>query len=141
VDEDVLAAIIADNEAEPLLRIEEFDDALAFSDDLWRHSAATAATAAAEATAAAAAAAVTAAAAAITATAAAAAAAAESATVTIAAAASAAAAVAATFLEPYRIAEFLFAEETIALVPTASAAVSFAPSIETHACSNFRMPH
>ena len=43
VDEHVLAAIIADDEAEALLRIEEFDDALAFANDLGRHSAASAA--------------------------------------------------------------------------------------------------
>src|SRR4249919_4244421 len=54
----VLTAIVADDEAEALLRIEEFDDAFAFANDLRRHSA-TAATsaAAAESTAAAAAAA------------------------------------------------------------------------------------
>ena len=56
VDEHVLAAIVADDEAEALLRVEEFDDAFAFADDLRGH-AATAAAAAAETAAAAAAAA------------------------------------------------------------------------------------
>src|SRR5205085_7165405 len=39
VYEHILAAIIADDEAEALLRVEEFDDAFAFADDLWRHAA------------------------------------------------------------------------------------------------------
>ena len=43
VHEHILAAVIANDEAEALLRVEEFDDALAFADDLGRHSAATAA--------------------------------------------------------------------------------------------------
>src|SRR6478735_4517824 len=43
MDEDVLAAIIANDEAESLLRVEEFDDALAFANDLGRHSATAAA--------------------------------------------------------------------------------------------------
>src|SRR5207237_10549885 len=64
VNEHILAAIVADDEAEALLPVEEFDDAFAFADDLGRHSAATAA-AAAEATATAAAEAAAAAAAAI----------------------------------------------------------------------------
>jgi hypothetical protein len=33
-----------------------------------------------------------------------------------------------------------FAEEIFALITTASAAVPLAPSIETHACPNFRVP-
>jgi hypothetical protein len=40
VDEDIFAAIVADDEAEALLGVEEFDDALAFADDLGRHAAA-----------------------------------------------------------------------------------------------------
>jgi hypothetical protein len=44
VNEHILPAVITDNEAEALLRIEEFYDALAFADDLGRHSAACAAT-------------------------------------------------------------------------------------------------
>ena len=88
VDEHVLAAVIADDEAEALLRVEEFDDALAFANDLGGHAAATAATAAettaAAATAAAEATAAAAAAEAATATAAAAAAA-EAAAIAIAA--------------------------------------------------------
>jgi hypothetical protein len=54
VNEHILAAVIANDEAKTLLRVEEFDDALAFADDLGRHSPARAATgtAAAETTAA-----------------------------------------------------------------------------------------
>ena len=59
VDEHILAAVVADDEAEALLRVEEFDDALAFADDLRRHSATAAAAAATEAAAATAAAAET----------------------------------------------------------------------------------
>jgi len=53
VNEHILAAVIANHEAEALLRVEEFDDALAFANDLGRHSAtrAAAGSAAAEATA------------------------------------------------------------------------------------------
>src|SRR4051812_3177922 len=58
MDEHVVAAIVADDEAEALLAVEEFDDALGLADDLGGHSAAAeaaaAATAAAEAAAAAA---------------------------------------------------------------------------------------
>src|SRR5207248_2407682 len=54
VDEHVLSAVVADDEAEALLRIEKFDDAFAFADDLGRHRAAAAAAKAAAATAAAA---------------------------------------------------------------------------------------
>jgi hypothetical protein len=131
VNEHILAAIVADDEAEALLRVEEFDDAFALADDLRGHAATTAA---AEAAASAAAAKATA-----TATAA------EAATVAVTAAAaepaavteSAAAAEAAALLESAALfAETLFAE-TFALVATASAAIPFAPSIETHACPNF----
>src|SRR5688500_1469354 len=38
MDEDVLAAIVADDEAEALRRIEEFDDAFALANDLGRHA-------------------------------------------------------------------------------------------------------
>jgi hypothetical protein len=44
MDENVLAAVVADDESETLLGIEELHDALAFADDLGRHSAACAAT-------------------------------------------------------------------------------------------------
>src|SRR6185437_10318367 len=132
VDEHVLTAVIADDEAEALLRVEEFDDALAFANDLRRHSATAAAaepaaTAATAAIAAATAAAESAAVAAVATTAAAA----ESATVTVAAAAAKAAA----FLESAVIAKSLFAE-AFAFIPTATATVSFAPSIETHNLPN-----
>jgi hypothetical protein len=141
VNEHILAAIIADDEAEAFLRIEEFDDALAFANDLRGHSAATA-TAAAEATATAAAAAKTAATAAVTAAAAAAAitaAAAEAAAVTIAAA-SAAAVAAALLKSTAEFAECWLFAETFALVSTATTAVAFAPSIETHEPSELSLP-
>ena len=57
MDEHVLAAIVADDEAEALLAVEEFDDALGLADDLRGHAAAAAAAAAEPAAAAAAAAA------------------------------------------------------------------------------------
>ncbi|HKS18194.1 MAG TPA: hypothetical protein VJS63_03160 [Bradyrhizobium sp.] len=41
--EDVFATVIADDEAEALLRIEKFDDAFAFANDLGRHAATAAA--------------------------------------------------------------------------------------------------
>jgi hypothetical protein len=139
VNEHILAAIIADDEAEAFLRIEEFDDALAFANDLRGHSAATA-TAAAEATATAAAAAKTAATAAVTAAAAAiTAAAAEAAAVTIAAA-SAAAVAAALLKSTAEFAECWLFAETFALVSTATTAVAFAPSIETHEPSELSLP-
>jgi hypothetical protein len=139
VNEHILAAIIADDEAEAFLRIEEFDDALAFANDLRGHSAATAA-AAAEATATAAAAAKTAATAAVTAAAAAiTAAAAEAAAVTIAAA-SAAAVAAALLKSTAEFAECWLFAETFALVSTATTAVAFAPSIETHEPSELSLP-
>jgi hypothetical protein len=131
VDEHVIAAIIANDEAEALLRVEEFDDALAFADDLRRHPAATATTKAAATATAAEASATAAVAAAITVAASAAAS---------AIAAASAAAVAAAFLETAKIAaEILFAE-TIALITTATAAVTFAPSIETHNRPNLICP-
>jgi len=139
VDEHVLAAIIADDEAKALLGIEKLDDALAFANDLRRHSATTAATKAA-ASAAAAAAETTAAAATTEATAVtkATAAAAEATAVAITASA-AAAAKATTFLVAEFSADILFAE-TVALVAAAPAAVPLAPSIETHAPSELKGP-
>jgi hypothetical protein len=129
MDEHVLTAVIANDEAKTLLRIEEFDDALAFANDLRGHSATaagtaaakTAATAAAEATATAAASAIT-----------------ESRPV---AEPSAPATAAAALLKPYLIAEIaLFAEDIVALVATAATAVSLAPSIETHEPSELLLP-
>ena len=138
VNEHVLSAVVAYDEAKALLRIEEFDDAFGFADDLGRHPAATAATAAAEASA------TTAAAAAISTAAAAVAASPAAVAVSAAAAATAEsaspAAVAAALLKSDLGMLLFFAEETVALITTASAAVSLAPSIETHACSNFRVP-
>jgi len=88
-----------------------------------------------------------------TASACAAAAAAETATATVAVtaataaesaaiteAATSAAAVAGAFLEGLLTELLFFAEETVALVSTASAAVPFAPLVETHACINFLVP-
>jgi len=111
VNEHVLAAIIADDEAEALLTVEEFDDTLAFADDLGGHAATTAATAAAE----------TAATAAAEAIAAAATATAEA----IAAAAKTASTIAAVTL----------VTEAVALVP--AAARTALTSIETHALQFF----
>lgn len=135
VDEHVFAPVIADDETESLLRVEEFDDALAFADHLGGHSAA--ATAAAETTAATTAAAeTTAATAAITESAAAAKVAA------ITESATAAAAVSAPFLEA--AAKFAAAKtittKIFALVAAAATAIPLAPSIETHARPNFRVP-
>jgi hypothetical protein len=123
VDEHVVSAVIADNEAETLLRIEEFDDAFALADDLRRHSASAAAAKTAAAAAAEAAASATIAAAVAIATAAAT----ESATVTK----TAAAAEAAAFLVTAEFLKIVFAE-TIALVAAAPAAIPLAPSVETH---------
>jgi hypothetical protein len=138
MDEHVLPAIVSDNEAETLLRVEEFDDAFAFANDLWGHSAATGSTAAeASATSTAAAAESTSASSSVAKAAASASAAAEAAAVTKAS--TSAAAEAAAFLGPALLAEIFF-EETVALVAAAPAAVAFAPFIETHARPNFRMP-
>jgi hypothetical protein len=119
VDEHVVPAVVADDEAESLLGIEELHDALPFADDLGRH-----ASTAAEATASAA----TIAAAAITA-AAAIAAAAESTAIAIA---SASATEAAAILESAAVTVTVFSEEPVALVPSATATVAPTPSIETH---------
>jgi hypothetical protein len=44
-------------------------------------------------------------------------------------------------LKPYLIAEIaFFAEDIVALIATAATAVPLAPSIETHARPNFRVP-
>jgi hypothetical protein len=140
MDEHVLAAVIANDEAETLLRVEELYDALAFADDLRGHSA-TAATAAATKAAAA-----TTAAAEATATAAAVAAAttaaiAEGRPVAEASASAAVAAAAAALLKSYLIAEIaFFAEDIVALVTTAATAVPLAPSIETHEPSELLLP-
>src|SRR5438045_6772584 len=116
MDEHVFAAVIADDEAEALLRVEEFDDAFAFANDLRGQSAARpAAKSAAAATAAAKA---TASAAAIAAGALAEAASAAE------CAASPAAAVAATFLESAAIARICFFEKPVALVFAATATVA-----------------
>jgi hypothetical protein len=131
VNEDVLTAIVANDEAEALLRVEEFDDALAFADDLGRHPATAAATKAAAATTAAEATASTAAVAA--------AAAAEAAAVTETTAATAiATATAAALLVSKISAEGRLVAETVALVAAASAAVPLAPFIETHAPSELK---
>jgi hypothetical protein len=133
VNEHILTAIIANDEAEAFLRIEEFDDAFAFADDLWGHSTAAAAKSAA---AAAAAAESTAAATAGVAAATAVTVATASATATEAATA----AIAAATLLVAEFAEIAFVAETFALVATAPAAVPLAPSIETHAPSELNEP-
>jgi hypothetical protein len=134
MNEHVLPAIVTDDETEALLRIEEFDDALAFANDLRRHSSAAAAEAAA--TAAAIAAATAAAEAAAITEATTTTAAAEAATVAEAAATAKATALLVTSTE---FLEIVFAE-TVALITTATAAVSFAPSIETHNRPNLICP-
>jgi hypothetical protein len=140
VHEHVLTAIVTDDEAEALLRIEEFDDAFAFADDLGRHSATTTTAAAAETAAAAAAATATeaTASAAVTAAAATTVAAATAAAVTES---TTAVAVATALLESATAeitttSEIVFAE-TIAFVATAPSALAFTPSVETHARPNF----
>jgi hypothetical protein len=137
MDEHVLAAVIANDEAEALLRVEELYDAFAFADDLGRHSATATAAAAAEATTAG-----TAAAAKATASTAAAVAAGALAKASAAAecASSTAAAVAAAFLESATIAGICFFEKPVALVFAATTTVALAPSIKTHCRLNFRVP-
>jgi len=129
MNENVLTAIVTDNEAESLLAVEEFDDALALADDLGRHARtaeATATTAAAaataESTAATAAVAATATAIAIT-------------TTGVTTAETVAAAEAAILIS----AVVLFAE-TVALVSAAPAALAATPSVKTHALVNFQAP-
>jgi hypothetical protein len=138
MDEHVFAAIVTDDESEAFLRIEEFDDALAFANDLRGHSPSAATTAAtAESTATATAAEATAP------TAIAAATVAEATTAAAAVTESAAAAIAAALLETtateITAAEILFAE-TFALVAAAPSAVAFTPSVETHARPNSYVP-
>jgi hypothetical protein len=127
VNEHVFAAIVAYDEAEAFLAIEEFDDAGAFTDHLGRH-AATAAAAGETAAAATAAEAATAARRAEAATTAAAEA--------ITAAATAAEAVTAT-TEAAAIlkatTEAALVAETVPFVPATTAAVATASSVETHA--------
>jgi hypothetical protein len=120
VNEHILAAIVADDETESLLRVEELHDAFALADDLGRHS--TPSSAAAE----------TAAAAATEAAA--------SATTVITAAREAAATIAKSPIGPKASAllestavAVAFLEEPVALVPAATATVAFTPSVETHA--------
>jgi hypothetical protein len=141
MDEHVLAAIVTDDETEALLRIEEFDDALAFADDLRGHSTTAAASAAAEAAASATAAkaSTSAAAKAATVAEATAAAAAAAAAVTESAAAAIATALLETTAAEFTAAEILFAE-TFALVAAAPSAVAFTPSVETHARPNSSVP-
>ncbi len=139
VDEHVLAAVIADDEAEALLGIEEFDDAFAFANDLGRHAAAettaAASTTATEATAAAAVAATAATSAVAEATTAAAAvAAARRATVAEATAATAAIGTVAPAERAFSAEAVV--PETVPFVPAATATVAFTPSIETHARLN-----
>ena len=147
VHEHVLAAVIADDEAEALLRVEELYDALAFADDLGGHSATATAAAATKAAAAAAAAETAAAAAeaiaAATATAAATAAAAEAITAAAVSTAAAATAKAAAVGESAAIAvaaASLTTEEIVALVTAATTAVPLTPSIETHTRPNSLCP-
>jgi hypothetical protein len=131
VDEDILAAVVADDEAEALLRLKNLTTPLP-SPTTWGGMPPRATAAAA------------AAAAAATAAAAAAAAAAEA----IATAEAAAAAIAAAGApKPPRSANpaavetggTLF-EEPVALVPAATATVAFTPSVETHARPKFPVP-
>jgi hypothetical protein len=120
VNEHVLAAVLADDEAETLLRIEELHDALPFADDLRRHSAAAGAAETAASTAA---------------RSAREAPAWPVAPAEAAAIAEPAAAIipkAPALLESAAVAE-AFLEEPVALVSTASAAVASTPSVETHA--------
>ena len=141
VDEDVLTAIVPDDEAETLVRVEELHDAFGFTDDLGGHAAAAAWAAEAATTAAAEAAtawsAVTAAAAATAAIATATAAAAEAVATAAAAAEPVAAAEAASFKSA---AEILTAADIVALVSAATAALTTAPSVKTHLVSYFPAP-
>jgi hypothetical protein len=116
MDEHVVAAVIADNEAESLLRIEELHDPFSLANDLRRHSA-TAAAAETAATAAAEAAAI---------------AAPKAATVAESAATAAASEPAALF-ESAAVAAVAFLEEPVALVSSATATVALTPSVETPA--------
>jgi predicted tellurium resistance membrane protein TerC len=134
VNEHIVAAIVADDKAEAFLAVEEFDDALGLADDLRRHAPTAAAAAAAAETTAAAAAAEAATAAAI---ATAAAATAEAVTAAGIAAATAAKAIAAATLPESAAAEVALFTEAVALVSAAPAALTAAPSIETHSFNYF----
>jgi hypothetical protein len=117
VNENVVSAIIANDEAESLLRVEELHDALAFADDLRGHSATaaeTAASASAETTA-------------VATAVAPATVAAEPAAIAVRPLTESAA-----LSKPATIAGAFF-EEPVALVSATTAAVAFTPSIETHA--------
>jgi hypothetical protein len=147
VHEDVLASIVTDDEAEALLRIEKLYDALAFADDLGRHSTPTAAATAAEAAATAATEATTATAteAIAAATTAKAIAAATTAKAIAAAAVSTAAATAkaitaAAEAAAVTIAAAFTTEEIVALVTAATTAVPLTPFIETHTRLNSLCP-
>jgi hypothetical protein len=140
VNEHVLAAIVANDEAEALLAVEELYGALGFTNDLRGHAAAAAAaTAAAETTAAAAAiataAAATAEAIATAAEAVAATAEAIAATTVAAATAEAIAAATVTAATTTTITAVAVIAEAVALVP--AAALPAPPSIETHAVQIF----
>jgi hypothetical protein len=134
VNEHIFAAIVSDDEAETLLRIEEFDDALALANDLRRHSATRAAAAEPAAATAAATKASATAATAVAATAAAIATAAAAAIAKAAAAGTgkAAAVTEATAFTKACACEFFATTETVALVTAATTAVTLTPSIETH---------
>jgi hypothetical protein len=121
MNEHVLAAIVADDESEAFLGIEELHDALAFADHLGRHSAAAAAT---ESTAAATAA--------------------ETATVAAEASAATVAISPIRSEAPVEIAALhvsVFPEEPVALVPATTATVAFTPFVETHARKNSLCPN
>jgi predicted tellurium resistance membrane protein TerC len=127
VNEHVLAAIIANDEAEALLAIEEFDDARAFANDLGGHAATSAAATTTEAATTAAAAAI---ATATTATAAEAATTAEAIAATAEAITTTAETIAAA---EAAAATEVVAAETVALVAATSATIAAATFIETHA--------
>ncbi|MDB5704856.1 MAG: integral rane TerC family protein [Sphingomonas bacterium] len=136
VHEHILAAIIANDEAEALLAVEEFDDARALADNLGGHAAATAACAATTETATAAAAETAAAAATAAEAIATTAEAITAATETIAATAEAV-----TTAKAAAAAEIV-AAETVALVAATPTAIPAASFIETHALFVFpARPH
>ena len=131
--EDIGRAIFRADKAEALLTVEEFDLALAFADNLRGHLRTSAATTAAEATAATAPAEPVSAAAAEAITASAAA----TETITAAAEATAATATEAVSAEAAATAAVAVIAKIVEFVPATSAAIPAAPSIKTHALSNF----
>jgi hypothetical protein len=133
VNEHILAAIVADDEAEALLSVEEFDGTLGLANNLGRHAAATAA-AATEAAASAAAAIATATTAAAEAIAAAVTAAAATEAITTATVTTATA-TAETVTTKSATAKAAVFAKAVALVP--AAALPAPPSIETHAVKIF----